>query len=69
MSESAEEPKVRYGGALDGYQYGHTIKGGAYDTIFGYFHYTCCQFKGGLDPAKSDNAVGFRVVRGSKVNK
>jgi len=44
------------------YQRGRCLKGGAYDAIFGYFYFTCCQFRGALAPEKSDAAVGFRVA-------
>ena len=44
------------------YQRGRCLKGAAYDTTFGYFYFTCSQFRAALAPEKSDAAVGFRVA-------
>ena len=64
--KEAIEKNQRSLGRVDCYKGGRTMKGGAYDTMFGYFGFCCSQFRAGLAPEKSDAAVGFRVVVGGE---
>ncbi len=41
-----------------------TLKGGAYNTKFGYHAYINCQLRIGIEPNFSNETTGFRVVRG-----
>ncbi len=51
-------------GKIEYYKGNRTLKGGAYNTAFGYHRYQCSQYRFSCSPEKSDNAIGFRVVRG-----
>ncbi len=51
-------------GGIKLYKGNRTLKGGAYNTQFGYHNYLCSQFRVSCSPGKSDDAIGFRVVRG-----
>ncbi len=63
LSQELIEEK-QYLGLIKKYQGGRILKGCAYDTGLGYFMFQTSAFRVGLNPEKTDKAVGFRVVRG-----
>ena len=51
-------------GNIKFYKGGRTLKGGAFNTEFGYHNFLGAQFRAGLNPDKSNFAIGFRIARG-----
>ncbi len=53
---SMGKPKFKKGGRC--------LKGAGYNTTINKFYFLGCQYRGGLSPEKTDECVGFRIVRG-----